>query len=144
MKGTIITIIISIVAFYAGLRINFYGFLNGSSATELDVVVTIIYLSLWAYILKYSIKNKNMLVLKYNFLFWCLNLITGILVTYANLTDDSIDGAILLVILFYSQWKGINYFVDFKLSAIVYLCISLFMWLISLLYLYKIKRYSKC
>lgn len=125
---SILTLILSYVAVIGGLIMNFQEFLMGHPATIKNLIVTLVYLTLWILILTIGIKIKNREVMKYCFVFWIITLFFAIITTYVNVTGATVNWALPFVALLLGQFYGITFFVKNLLtSSILIAFISLVM-----------------
>lgn len=130
----IISIILPLAIIIVGLVLNFPEFLMGSPATIKNVIVTFVYLATWILILTINAKSKTRGIMKYYSVFWIITLFFAILVGYVNVTEATINWAIPFVILFLTQWYGINFFVESYLTiSIIIVSISLLMFIATFL-----------
>lgn len=124
----ILTLILSYVAVIGGLIMNFQEFLMGHPATIKNLIVTLVYLTLWILILTIGIKIKNREVMKYCSVFWIITLFFAIITTYVNVTGATVNWALPFVALLLGQFYGITFFVKSLLtSSILITFISLVM-----------------
>lgn len=139
---TAVIIILSTLISIGGIILNFSEFLMGGPATIENVVVTIIYLTMWIFISIISVVFKARGIIKYCSIFWAINLLLGIL-SYANFIDIPVSGALAFPfgIIFFGQLYGIRYFArNYIAFSIVVIFIALVMFLITFTSLKGIKQ----
>lgn len=136
-----IAIILSIISVIGGMVLNFNEFLMGNPASMKNLLVTLAYIAIWVFVLIIGIRNNKHEVMKYCFVFWFMTSFISILTLYANTTDALITWAIPLVILFLSQWYGIDFFVQSPLAmSIIISFISLTIFITTVISLKHSKR----
>ena len=132
--------IICIVAIIGGMILNFQEFLMGSPATVKNLLVTVVYMSIWIFVLVVGLRDKNRAILTFISVFWIITLLVSFSIMYANATGASVDWALPLAILLGGQWYGIMFFVgSFLTFSLVVAFISLVMFTASIITLVRIR-----
>ncbi len=102
-------IIATITAVIVGAVLNFPEFSMGSPATLRNLIVTILYLTIWIIVIRICTKNKNRGIVIYCSAFWFITLLLSILTVCVNATEVHAAWAIPFVILFLNQLYGIRF-----------------------------------
>jgi hypothetical protein len=109
---TIFLVLLPISIIILGIVLNFQEFLMGSQVSIKNLIVSLVYLAIWIVAFRICSKIKNRIIMRCYSVFWLLTLILAMITVFVNLTEVNLSGAIPFVILFLTQWYGIDYFID--------------------------------
>ena len=133
-------IILPIVNTTLGLILNFKHSLMGSPSIK-NLIVTLVYLAIWVLVFSICTKTRNHIIMKFYAVFWIFTLSLAIITVYINLTEITVNAVLPLVILFLTQWAGIDYLVDnYLISFVLVSFISLTMSFTSVHFIRKWKQ----
>ncbi|MCT8138433.1 hypothetical protein H1D32_12170 [Anaerobacillus sp. CMMVII] len=134
-----ISILLAIIIIIVGIILNFSEFSMGSPATMKNLIVTFVYFAIWVLVITIGAKSKSRGTMRYYSVFWLITLFFSIITGYVNVAEVNVDWAIPFVILFLTQWYGINFFVEsFLTSSIIIAFISLIMFITTIVSLKKV------
>lgn len=121
----ILSVVLSIVSIIGGMVLNFQQFLMGSTASEKNLIVTLVYMVIWILAIAIGVKSKSYRIIRCFSVFWTATSIVSLITVYVKLTGISAVGAIPFVILLLTQWYGVTFFInEFLTSAIIISVIS--------------------
>ena len=136
MKKTIYILTPTIVSIM-GLILNFQKYMYGSPADIKNFIVTFLCMSTWIACIFFTAKSKCKFVLFFYLAFWTITLLLALLTVYVNLTDVSIDWAILFSVLFLGQFYGVTYLTTSFMAATTVIAIISFGMAIFIIILLK-------
>ncbi|WP_339217106.1 hypothetical protein [Ornithinibacillus sp. FSL M8-0202] len=140
-KNTIILIILPISIIILGIVLNFPEFLMGSPASIKNLIVTIVFFTVWILILGICFKAMNRKIMLCYSAFWIFTLIIATLTFYIRISEITLPEVIPLITLFLTQWYGTNYFVDSQLTTSIWVSfISLTMFIVTIISSIKWKQ----
>lgn len=143
MRNNVFLMIVPIFVVIVCLVLNFQEFLMGSPATAKNLIVTLVYFAIWIFIFILAVKSGNHKLLKYYSAFWLLTLLFAIITGFVNVTGLNANWAIPFVILFLTQWYGVELLVDhFLITSIIIATLSLMMCIATLFFFKKSKFVS--
>lgn len=132
-----ILVILPIITTLLGLILNFQNSIMGDTSIN-NLVVTLLYLVVWIITFSVCIKTRSLKVMKVYLIFWITTLFLAIVTVFINLTEMTANAVLPLIIVFLTQWVGIDYFVDdYLISFVCVSFISFTMSLISVIFVTK-------
>jgi len=139
VKVVALSIIVTIIC----IALTITSFIMDGPATVYYVVINLVYLIVWIFTTIFAIRTNSKKIKIYSIVFWSLTLLCFIVNAYVNITKNSADWIIPLVIVFMTQWQGVGFFVhNYVHQDIIVSLISLTMLTISTISLIK-NRHSK-
>lgn len=135
-----ITILLIIFAFIVCLILNFPDSLMGHTPTIKNLVVTVVYITIWVFVLSIASRNKDRVMMKYYSVFWLITLFFAILTVLVNAAVFNAHWATPFIALLLTPWYGIELMVDnFLITSVIISSVSLILFIAILLSLKRLR-----
>ena len=106
----------------------------GHTPTIKNLVVTVVYITIWVFVLSIASRNKDRVMMKYYSVFWLITLFFAILTVLVNAAVFNAYWATPFIALLLPQWYGIELMVDnFLITSVIISSVSLILFIAILL-----------